>query len=49
MKTMPKDYEQLLHLSEIKNWNMYNMIERIVNIKGFYSCMYEDKKTVIVV
>lgn len=44
----PKDFEIILTLNQIKNWNMYSYIERIVKYKGFHSCIYEGKKTLII-
>lgn len=48
MKAIPTDYEQLFHLSDIEKWNFYRVIKRIVEINSFYTCMYEDKKTLII-
>jgi hypothetical protein len=50
MKTknsIPTDYEQLLHLSDIQNWNFKPVIERIIRYKGFYTSMCDGKKTLI--
>jgi hypothetical protein len=44
----PNDYEQKLKLSEVKSLNFYPIIEKIVNIAGWYSCMLNNKKTLIV-
>jgi hypothetical protein len=51
MKTaIPTDYEQKYTLSEVDQLfgSWANTIKRIVEIKGFYTCMYDNKKTLIV-
>jgi hypothetical protein len=47
---VPAGYQRLLHLSDIKHWNKLprTIAETEVKYRGFYSCVYEDKKTVIV-
>ena len=45
---IPTDYDQKLTLKDIQNWNSFSLVKRIVEIKGFYTCMIEDKKTLIV-
>jgi len=44
----PSDYDQLLTLDDILKWNCYRLIKRIIEIKGYYSCMLDSKKTVII-
>lgn len=47
---MPSDYQLILHLSEIKHWKKLprTIAEMAVEYYGFYSCVYEDKKIVVV-
>jgi hypothetical protein len=47
---IPTDYQILLHLSDIKHWNKLPRTIAEIEIKyyGFYSCTYENKKTVVV-
>jgi hypothetical protein len=46
----PSDYQQLLHLSDIKNWKKLPRTIAEVEVKyyGFHSCVYEERKTVVV-
>jgi len=47
---IPTDYQLLLHLSDIKHWNKLprTIAEMEIQYFGYYSCVYEDKKTVVV-
>jgi hypothetical protein len=47
---IPTDCQLLLHLSDIQHWNKLPRTIAEIEIKhnGFYSCVYEDKKTVVV-
>ena len=46
----PSDYQLLLRLSDIRDWKKLQrtIAEIEVKYKGFYSCLYEGKKTVVV-
>jgi hypothetical protein len=47
---IPADYQLLLHLSDIQHWKKLprTIAEMEIKYYGFYSCVYEDKKTVVV-
>jgi len=47
---IPPDYQLLLHLSDIQHWKKLQRTIAEMEIKhnGFYSCLYEDKKIVVV-
>jgi hypothetical protein len=47
---IPADYQRLLHLSDIQHWKKLprTIAEMEIKYFGFYSCVYEDKKTVVV-
>jgi hypothetical protein len=47
---IPVDFQCLLHLSDIQHWNKLprTIAEMEIKYYGFYSCVYEDKKTVVV-
>jgi len=47
---IPTDYQLLLHLSDIQHWNKLprTVDEMAIKYCGFYYCVYEDKKTVVV-
>lgn len=48
-KKMPTDYEQTINLSSISQGSLlYGLARAVINEKGFYDCMYQDKKTLIV-
>jgi hypothetical protein len=40
--------DQILKLSDIVTWNSYKLIKRIIEIKGYYACLVDDKKTLII-
>ena len=47
---IPTDYEQKFNVNEIGDmfgsWS--KTIKRIVELRGFYTCIYDNKKTLIV-
>lgn len=47
---MPTDYQRLLRLSDIQHWNKLprTIAEMEIKYYGFYYCVYEDIKTVVV-
>jgi hypothetical protein len=47
---IPTDYQLLLHLSDIQYWHKLpkTIAEMEIKYYGFHSCIYEDKKTVVV-
>jgi len=47
---IPADYQRLLHLSDIQHWKKLprTIAEMEIKYYGFYSCVYEDKKTVVI-
>ena len=47
---IPTDCQLLLHLSDIQHWNKLprTIAEMEIKYYGFYSCVHEDKKTVVV-
>lgn len=49
-RQIPADYQLLLHFSDIKHWKKLprTIAETEINNNGFYSCMDEDKKIVVV-
>ena len=49
MKTIPQDYEQKINLNELTNGSLLHGIATAkINYQGFYSCMWQNKKTIIV-
>ena len=46
-KTMPTDYEQKIKLSQIKGLE-FKIAQAMIKEHGFYSCIFNDKKTVVV-
>jgi len=47
---IPFGYQLLLHLSDIQHWKKLprTIAEMEINYYGFHSCIYEDKKLVVV-
>lgn len=47
---IPADYQRLLHLCDIQHWKKLprTIAEMEIKYYGFYSCVYEDKKTVVI-
>ena len=47
---LPADYHFLLHLSELGHWKKLQrtIAEIEVKSRGFYLCVYEDKKILVV-
>jgi len=45
---LPTDYDQLLTLDDIKAWNFFKVIARIIDLKGYYTCTIDNAKTIII-
>jgi hypothetical protein len=47
---IPTDYQLLLHLSDIQHWKKLHrtIAEEEIQCNGFYSCLYDDKKVIVV-
>ncbi|NMC38588.1 MAG: hypothetical protein GYA41_09720 [Bacteroidales bacterium] len=47
---LPSDYQFLLHLSDIRHWKKLQrtIAEAVIKSRGFYSCVIEDKKVVVI-
>jgi hypothetical protein len=47
---IPSDYQLLLHLSDIQHWKKLprTIAEMEIKYYGFHSCLYEDKRIVVV-
>ena len=48
MKTLKTDKVNVLHLSDIKDWNCYTLIAGVIKHYGVYTCLLNGKKTMIV-
>jgi hypothetical protein len=48
-RQIPSDYQILLHLSDIQHWKKLSrtIAEMEIEYFGFHSCVYEDKKIVV--
>lgn len=44
---IPSDYSQKLTLDDVKHLNWFKHIEKAVKLKGFYTCLLDNTKTLI--